>query len=97
MQVVVMDIMPITVCRTPPLISQADPDLLKMVLVCGGNSCVVTQDGRQAPVSPAEFAIYDTQRPYEVACGVAGDQPMCRCTAGSSASIAAPRARPGTQ
>ena len=49
MQVVVMDIMPITVCRTPELISQADPDMLKMVLVCGGNSCVVEQDGREAP------------------------------------------------
>jgi len=75
MQVVVMDIMPITVRRTPQLISQADPDLLKMVLVCGGNSCVVTQDGRQAPLSAAEFAIYDTRRPYEVACGTGGDQP----------------------
>ena len=75
MQVVVMDIMPITVRRTPKLISQADPDMLKMVLVCGGNSCVVSQDGRQAPLSAAEFAIYDTRRPYEVACGTGGDQP----------------------
>ena len=41
MQVVVLDIMPITVRRTPELISQADPDMLKMVLVCRGNSCVV--------------------------------------------------------
>ena len=48
MQVVVMDVMPITVRRTPELISQADPDMLKMVLVCGGNSCVVSQGGRQA-------------------------------------------------
>ena len=38
MQVVVMDVMPITVRRTPQLISQADPDMLKMVLVCGGSS-----------------------------------------------------------
>ncbi len=75
MQVVVMDIMPITVCRTPELISQADPDMLKMVLVCGGNSCVIDQDGRQASVSTGEFAIYDTRRPYEVACGVGGPQP----------------------
>jgi AraC-binding-like domain len=73
MQVVVMDIMPITVSRTPKLISQADPDLLKMV--CGGNSCVVTQDNRQAPLGTAEFALYDTRRPYEVACGTGGDQP----------------------
>jgi AraC-like DNA-binding protein len=76
MQVVVMDVMPIQVRRTPELISQADPDLLKMVLVCGGNSCLVEQDGRQAPVSAGEFAIYDTQRPYQVACGVSGDRPV---------------------
>ena len=44
MQVVVMDIMPICVRCTPELISQADPDMLKMVLVCGGNSCVVAQE-----------------------------------------------------
>ena len=75
MQVVVMDVMPIVVHRTPQLISQADPDLLKMVLVCGGNSCVIEQGGRQAPVSAGEFAIYDTRRPYEVACGVAGTRP----------------------
>jgi hypothetical protein len=75
MQVVVMDIMPITVRRTPQLISQADPDLLKMVLVCGGNSCVVAQDGRQARLAADEFAIYDTRRPYEVACGVGGEWP----------------------
>jgi AraC-like DNA-binding protein len=75
MQVVVMDVMPITVRRTPALISKADPDMLKMVLVCGGNSCVISQDGRQAPLSAAEFALYDTRRPYEVACGTAGGQP----------------------
>jgi AraC-like DNA-binding protein len=75
MQVVVMDVMPITVCRTPKLISQADPDMLKMVLVCGGNSCVIDQDARQASVSAGEFAIYDTRRPYEVACGVGGHWP----------------------
>jgi AraC-like DNA-binding protein len=75
MQVVVLDIMPITVRRTPALISQADPDMLKVVLVCGG-ACVVEQGGRQARLAAAEFAMYDTRRPYEVACGVDGDQPM---------------------
>lgn len=75
MQVVVLNVMPITVRRTPELISQADPDLLKMVLVCGGNSCVIGQDGRQARLSAGEFAIYDTRRPYEVHCGTSGDQP----------------------
>jgi AraC-like DNA-binding protein len=75
MQVVVMEVMPILVRRTPELISQADPDLLKMVLVRGGNSCVIEQDGRQAAVSAGEFAMYDTRRPYQVACGVGGDRP----------------------
>jgi AraC-like DNA-binding protein len=75
MQVVVLDILPITVRRTPALISQADPDMLKVVLVCGG-SCVVEQGGRQARLSAGEFALYDTRRPYEVSCGVDGDGPM---------------------
>ena len=75
MQVVVMDVMPIAVHRTPELISQEDPDMLKLVLVRGGNSCVVAQDGREAPVSVGEFAIYDTRRPYEVVCGASGDWP----------------------
>jgi len=75
MQVVVMDIMPITVTRTPELISHVDPDFLKMVLVCGDGSTVVTQGGRQARLSTAEFAIYDTRRPYEVACGIDQDGP----------------------
>ena len=76
MQVVVMDMMPLTARRTPKLISQADPDLLKLALVCGSNSAVVSQDGRQASISAGEFAFYDTQRPYEVACGVDGNKPM---------------------
>jgi AraC-like DNA-binding protein len=75
MQVVVLDVMPITVRRTPALISQADPDMLKLVLVCGGR-CVVDQGDRQASLSAAEFAFYDTRRPYEVACGIGGDQPI---------------------
>ncbi|NKZ02824.1 helix-turn-helix domain-containing protein [Actinomadura latina] len=70
MQAVAMDIMPITVSRTPKLISQADPDLLKVFLVCGGGRCGIGQGGRQAVLSPAEFAFYDTRRPYEVVCGV---------------------------
>jgi AraC-like DNA-binding protein len=75
MQVVVLDIMPITVRRTPGLISRADPDMLKLFLVCAGAPSVVEQDGRQARLSPGEFAFYDTRRPYEVACAVEGDQP----------------------
>ncbi len=49
--------------------------MLKMVLVRGGNSCVVDQGDRQAHLRAGEFAVYDTRRPYEVACGVDGEQP----------------------
>jgi AraC-like DNA-binding protein len=76
MQVVVMDVMPITVRRTPELISQADPDLLKMLLVCDDGTAMVAQGGQQARLSTAEFALYDTRRPYEVGCGVGMDRPM---------------------
>jgi AraC-like DNA-binding protein len=70
MQVVVIETKPITVVRTPQLISQKDPDLLKMLLVCGGGSAVVEQGDRQALLSRGEFALYDTRRPYEVSCGL---------------------------
>ena len=70
MQVVVIDTMPITVARTRQLISQADPDLLKMLLVCSGGASVVEQDDRQALLSPGDFAMYNTRRPYEVSCGL---------------------------
>jgi AraC-like DNA-binding protein len=76
MQVVVMDVMPITVNRTPKMIAEADPDLFKVLLACGDGSTVVSQDGRQARLSAAEFALYDTRRPYQVACGVDRDQPV---------------------
>jgi AraC-like DNA-binding protein len=75
MQVVVMDVPPATVRRTPALISQADPDLLKMALVRGG-SCVVSQDDRQARLLTGDFAMYDTRRPYEVVCGTDRYQPV---------------------
>lgn len=70
LQVVVMDVMPAVVSRTHEMIEQADPDLLKLLLVCGDGSTVVTQAGRQARISDAEFALYDTRRPYQVDCGV---------------------------
>jgi AraC-like DNA-binding protein len=74
MQVVAMEVGPTTVTRTPGLISQADPDLLKVLMVCGGGASAVAQGGQQARLSPGEFAIYNTRRPYEVRCGV-DDEP----------------------
>ena len=71
MQVVVMDILSIKVCRTPRLIRSADPDMLKVVMpVEGRGPYLVAQDGRQAHLRSGEFAFYDTRRPYEVHCGV---------------------------
>jgi AraC-like DNA-binding protein len=75
MQIVVMDVPPATVRRTPALISAADPDLLKLALVRGG-ACVIEQDGRQARLRTGDFALYDTRRPYEVACGAGRGQPV---------------------
>jgi len=72
MQVAVLDIEPITVRRTPELISQADPDLLKLFLVCSGGPSMVVQGDQQARLLPGEFAVYDTRRPYVVSCGVDG-------------------------
>jgi AraC-like DNA-binding protein len=76
MQVVVMDVQPVTVCRTPTLISQEDPDLLKLFLACDSGTSVISQGGRQARVSAGEFVLYDTRQPYEVACGVGDDKPI---------------------
>jgi AraC-like DNA-binding protein len=73
MQVVVMDVPPATVTRTPAMIEQEDPDLLKMALVTSG-SCLVSQDGRQARLTAGEFAMYDTRRPYQVVVGPGRDQ-----------------------
>jgi len=76
MQVVVMDVMPIKVRRTTPLIEQADPDLFKLFMVCDSGRSTVDQDGQQSMLANADFSIYDTRRPYEVNCGVGQDRPV---------------------
>ena len=76
MQVVVLDVMPVTVRRTPDLISQAAPDLLKVAMACSDGTSVVSQGGRQARVSNGDIIFYDTRRPYEVTCGAGADHPV---------------------
>jgi AraC-like DNA-binding protein len=71
LQVVVLDVTPLTVSRTPQHIEQADPDLLKAYVSRGGTS-VIAQDGRRAVMRPGELAFYDTRRPYE---GILGTEP----------------------
>jgi AraC-like DNA-binding protein len=63
MQVVMIEGAPFRVTRSPKQIEQADPDLLKAYLVCGGNKSVICQDDRQAMLSRGEIALYDTRRP----------------------------------
>lgn len=68
MQVAVMELMPITVHRTAHEISESDPDLVKMLLVCGGGRAVIEQGGQQVELSPGDFACYDMRRPYRIRC-----------------------------
>lgn len=76
MQVVRIDLMPLTVVRAPAHIECGDPDMLKACMMCGGGQAVVTQGDRQAILEPGDFAVYDTQRPYEVVCGTDPERPV---------------------
>lgn len=51
--------------RTAREISGSDPGLIKLGLQLRGYS-VVAQDGREAALTPGDFAIYDTSRPYDL-------------------------------
>jgi AraC-like DNA-binding protein len=76
MQVVRMDLMPVTVVRTPALISQFDPDLLKLLFVCDSGTSVVEQGAQQARLGRSEFAFYDTRRPFQIGCGIGQQRPI---------------------
>ncbi|WP_344669312.1 helix-turn-helix domain-containing protein [Catenulispora yoronensis] len=54
-----------TVRRTPRTIASSDRDYFKIGLQVRGY-CVLTQDGREAPLTPGDFAVYDTTRPYSL-------------------------------
>jgi AraC-like DNA-binding protein len=51
--------------RSPRTIRCADPGYLKLGMQLRGY-CLVTQDGREAPLVPGDFALYDTHRPYRL-------------------------------
>lgn len=51
------------VARTPQLVRAGDPEYYKLGLQVNGYS-VVSQDGREAALTPGDFALYDTSRPY---------------------------------
>jgi len=56
---------PVTVTRTPRTIRSADSGYLKISVQTHGYS-VLTQDGREATLTPGDVAVYDTTRPYEL-------------------------------
>ncbi len=51
--------------RSPHTIRRADPGYLKLGMQMRGY-CLVTQDGREAPLVPGDLALYDTHRPYQL-------------------------------
>lgn len=51
--------------RTPDLIGQDDRGFLKVVIQIEGFACL-EQNGRKTLLSPGEWSIYDTARPYTV-------------------------------
>jgi AraC-like DNA-binding protein len=53
------------VSRTSRTIAQNDPGSVKLGLQLRGY-CVVAQDGREAALTPGDFALYDTTRPYDL-------------------------------
>ncbi len=56
---------PVRVRRTSRSIARSDPGMFKLGLQVRGYS-VVAQDGREAALTPGDFAIYDTSRPFEL-------------------------------
>jgi len=57
---------PHSVYRTPGLIRRGDPELYRVALAVSGRPRL-RQDGRCAQLKRGEFAIYDFNRPYELA------------------------------
>jgi AraC-like DNA-binding protein len=53
------------VARTAQTIRECDPGVLKLGLQLHGY-CVLTQDGREAALTPGDLAIYDTRRQYQL-------------------------------
>ncbi|GAA3093556.1 helix-turn-helix domain-containing protein [Streptosporangium carneum] len=52
--------------RTRRLIARSETDYYKLSMPLQGY-CLVMQDGREAPLTPGDLAVYDTGRPYTVA------------------------------
>jgi AraC-like DNA-binding protein len=62
-QAVLLTTMPHTVDRTPKLIRQSDPEVLKLVCTVRGGA-TVTKEGLRANRGPGELTLHDSSRPY---------------------------------
>lgn len=56
---------PVQVRRTPRSIRIADHDYVKVGVQLRG-SCILSQDGRDATLTPGDLTVYDTRRPYRL-------------------------------
>ncbi|WP_228713781.1 AraC-like ligand-binding domain-containing protein [Prauserella endophytica] len=61
-----VDAEPHRVRRTRPMIARSERGYYKLGLQLTG-SCLLVQDGQEALLSPGDFALYDTDRPYTLA------------------------------
>ena len=75
-----MDMMPITVTRSVRHVEEADPDMLKLLLIGGTSPGVINQGNKQVVLAPGEFAFYDTRKPYEVSVGLDGSPQVSMMT-----------------
>jgi AraC-like DNA-binding protein len=62
-QVTLMTTMPHSVHRTPKLIRQSDPEVLKLGCLVRGRG-MITHDGQCADMQAGNLVLYDTSRPY---------------------------------
>ncbi|MFF3712876.1 helix-turn-helix domain-containing protein [Streptomyces phaeochromogenes] len=63
MQATLLTTMPHTVHRSPKLIRQADPEVLKVGCIVHGGA-TVTQDGQSADLGIGDLMLFDTSRPF---------------------------------
>ncbi|WP_328743892.1 helix-turn-helix domain-containing protein [Streptomyces sp. NBC_00285] len=63
MQATLLTTMPHSVHRSPKLIRQADPEVLKVGCIVRGGA-TVTQDGQRADLGVGDLMLFDTSRPF---------------------------------
>lgn len=70
--VVELTVSPSHVLRTAPMVRQADPELLCVVVASTGK-LVMGQAGREAVLGATDIALYDSSRPFDLQLGAGGE------------------------